>query len=140
MADNQIGNSISGFFGLAISAGAFVLVGIPFLMGCSTQSSPINADIMRIDAWSWWAGSSICRGGKTLHEAFRQDMKPGGSTTVTFPDGSTVVNFNEQNPENNSSNSKTEKIDLPQEPKVQQRNLNGASDKNNSRFKSFEDF
>jgi hypothetical protein len=140
MADNPVGNSISGVLGLATGAGAFIFLVIPAFMGCGSQTSPINADIMRPDAWAWWMGSNVCRAGKTLHESFRNDIKPGGTTTMTLPDGTTVVNFNEQNPNNSSANNQNnQRIELPEEkPVIQQRSFDGSGN-SKDRFKSFED-
>jgi hypothetical protein len=84
-------------------------------------------------------GSNVCRAGKTLHESFRSDIKPGGTTTMTLPDGTTVVNFNEQNPNNSGANSQNnQRIELPPDrPVIEQRSLNSGNSKD--RFKSFED-
>lgn len=139
MSDNQVGNSIGGLLGLATGAGMFIFVAVPGFMGCGSQTNPVNADIMRPDSWSWWFFSSVCRSGKTLHETFRSSTKPGGTSTMTLPDGTTVVNFDQQNPNNNSANSNNnQRVNLPEDkPVIQQRSLNGQRSKD--RFKSFED-
>lgn len=130
MADNQVGNGISGLLSLAVAAGTFMLVAVPAFMGCGSQTSPVNADIMRPDAWAWWMGSNVCRSGKSLHEAFKGSVKPGGSSQVTLPDGaSTSI-------EPPVRNTDAAELFKPIRPVIQQR---GLGENQEQQFKSFED-
>jgi hypothetical protein len=135
MADNQVGNSISGLLSLAVGAGTFVFVAIPAFMGCGSQTSPINADIMRPDAWAWWMGSNVCRSGKSLHEAFKGSVKPGGSAEVTLPDG-TPTSLEPATKNDVDVRELFKRIE-PKKPVIQQRGLGDTQDQQT--FKSFED-
>jgi hypothetical protein len=139
MSDNNgVGNSISSLTGLAVSAGVFIFVAIPAFMGCGSQTSPINADMMRPDAWAWWMGSNICRSGKSLHEAFNSSVKPGGSTTVKLPDGTNTVIGTpvKTDAEIREALKPIQVTPTPNDPIIQQRNLSGSGDQG-SRFKRF---